>query len=527
MPYSGPGDKSLPSNVKKLPKKKRSKWVKTWNSAYAACIKDGGSTDTCESKAFRIANGTIEENIMRDHVLFIKLADLVEGQPFDGLVAGTFVAMSGRKIEIPAEDLPEYLANTLGAIEATRTEGGEVVGLPIDIQNHDEDDAAGWIMDAELSDDVLRFTPKWTDVGVEALDKGIRRFFSATIDTIRKVVYGGTLTNWPATRDHETGFTLLRPIELAHLTQAAFAVDDESLDERTMRVRYAWWQAEPMREGSESYVVEVFDDFIVIERSDGYFRVPYTEDEGEIDFAGPAEWTKVRKAWIDLAKQTARRILSALMRREGTDENEDEVPPDELGDHPSQKPSEGDEQMSFNLDDLTAEQKAELVEKLAERLSLGEPASEDADPELGGPLQKLIEDRADKLVAVRVAAAERKSEIERLAKGLIEGTDEVPAGLPIVETDLVAFLEGLSDEQREVAAGIFDKVLANGIVDFSTRGHGRRIEGKTELPEDMQAELVKYLENGEENTVAEFFSINAPDLGPMSDYDLSKFEKEA
>ena len=41
------------------------------------------------------------------------------------------------------------------------------------------------------------------------------RFFSSTIDLGRMTILGGSLTNWPATRDVKSGRTLLRPIELS------------------------------------------------------------------------------------------------------------------------------------------------------------------------------------------------------------------------------------------------------------------------------------------------------------------------
>ena len=61
MPYSGPGDKSLPSNVKKMPTKKKKQWVAVWNNTYSSCIKDGGDTKTCETKAFKYANGVVKQ----------------------------------------------------------------------------------------------------------------------------------------------------------------------------------------------------------------------------------------------------------------------------------------------------------------------------------------------------------------------------------------------------------------------------------------------------------------------------------
>lgn len=51
MPYSGPDDKDLPSNVKKLSKKKRQQWVSTFNSTY---------TEKDESSAFAIANAAVK-----------------------------------------------------------------------------------------------------------------------------------------------------------------------------------------------------------------------------------------------------------------------------------------------------------------------------------------------------------------------------------------------------------------------------------------------------------------------------------
>lgn len=141
-------------------------------------------------------------------------ASVVDGRPFDGLAAGEFEDMYWRSVEIKAEDMPAYAANTLAGIEASRTESGELVGLPIDSRNHDKGDAAGWITGAYLESGLVRLKPNWTDLGVELIKSGRQRMFSATVDTVNKVILGGTLTNWPATRD-QAGKVLLRPIELS------------------------------------------------------------------------------------------------------------------------------------------------------------------------------------------------------------------------------------------------------------------------------------------------------------------------
>ena len=148
------------------------------------------------------------------NVLFIELQSaLSDGSAFDALVSGTYTDMMGREIEFKADGLQDFVSNTRLAIEATRTEGGEVVGLPIDARDHDKGDGAGWIIGIELSNGIVRVIPKWTDIGRDLISRGVRRFFSATVDMANKVILGGTLTNWPATRDKQ-GRIQLRPIEL-------------------------------------------------------------------------------------------------------------------------------------------------------------------------------------------------------------------------------------------------------------------------------------------------------------------------
>ena len=86
--------------------------------------------------------------------------------------------------------------------------------MPIDARNHDKGDGGGWIIDLYREGNVLRFVPQWNSLGRELVGQKILRFFSPTIDLVNKVILGGTLTNWPATRNKQ-GQVLLRPIELA------------------------------------------------------------------------------------------------------------------------------------------------------------------------------------------------------------------------------------------------------------------------------------------------------------------------
>src|SRR5579859_3372891 len=101
--------------------------------------------------------------------LFTQLSSdaLTAGRLFDGLAVGSFTDMRGRAVTFAPDELPTYLANTLAAIAATKSESGEVVGLPIDARDHENGDGSGWIVGAELEGDRIRLKPKWTELGVE------------------------------------------------------------------------------------------------------------------------------------------------------------------------------------------------------------------------------------------------------------------------------------------------------------------------------------------------------------------------
>ncbi len=218
MPYSGIDDEKLPDAVKKLDDKLRGAWVKSWNATFSNCEKQKG--EDCESRAFAIANSVVKRMAGGDDEMSFLQPDelsadsLTDGREFDGLACGEFTDMHGRNVKFAQAELGDYLSNTLAAIEATRGESGELAGLPIDARGHEKGDGAGWIVGARVDGEKVRLMPRWTEIGRELIGKGIRRFFSATVDTVNKVILGGTLTNWPATRD-KSGRVLLRPVELS------------------------------------------------------------------------------------------------------------------------------------------------------------------------------------------------------------------------------------------------------------------------------------------------------------------------
>jgi hypothetical protein len=162
---------------------------------------------------------------MRD-LQFVDLS-LMDGEVkvFDGLASGEFIDMLGRETIVKPEELPVYVANTKAALESTRDASGQIVGFPIDQMNHEFGMASGWIVDVNMADgrNVVEFTPRWNQWGKEKIGADELRFFSATFDIEKKVIMGGSLTNWPASRTPEHQI-LLRPVQLStQLTAIASA----------------------------------------------------------------------------------------------------------------------------------------------------------------------------------------------------------------------------------------------------------------------------------------------------------------
>ena len=148
--------------------------------------------------------------------IFVDLSLMGESPHFDGMAAGTFVDMYGRKSVFEPAELGTYVANTKRALESTKDGAGQIVGFPIDAMNHDNKQAAGWITDVNLAfgRDIIEFSARWNDMGKDLIGRDVMRYFSPSIDISNKVILGGSLTNWPATRtaDHQL---LLKPVELS------------------------------------------------------------------------------------------------------------------------------------------------------------------------------------------------------------------------------------------------------------------------------------------------------------------------
>lgn len=168
-----------------------------------------------EWKAVKHTESYVE---MRQDFSFTELTELA-AKAIDGLAANDddpYISMHGEEVYIKSGDLAAYIENTQAIIESTKTESGEIVGLPIDLESHNHKGGAGWIVGLELDNarKVVRFLVNWTEKGVELIKGNLSRFFSPSVDTENKIILGGSLTNWPASRNAK-GQILLRPVELS------------------------------------------------------------------------------------------------------------------------------------------------------------------------------------------------------------------------------------------------------------------------------------------------------------------------
>ncbi len=255
------------------------------------------------------------------NIFLTELAEdaLSDGKAFDAVAFGIFKDMLGREIELSPDDADEYIANTQAAIDATTTEGGELVGLPIDEKEHNKGDAAGWIIGIKKAGDLIQVIPKWTEVGREVISKGIRRFFSGTIDIKRKVILGGTLTNWPATRN-EKGHIMLRPIELS-TGLFSFgedeAISEQNKDENTTLLE-SIQEERSMAEELETQEKEIIEETPAPEATEE-FPADYAELLNKFREVSQKSPQEVVKLLTEMSEQRAQERVAKLLEENQRD----------------------------------------------------------------------------------------------------------------------------------------------------------------------------------------------------------------
>jgi hypothetical protein len=451
-------------------------------------------------------------------------------KPFDGMAVGEFTDMYGRRAKFKREEMPEYVANTKAILASTVDSSGEVVGLPIDTMNHDHREAAGWLVDVELgeSKDVILFTPRWNDMGMGMITGDIARFFSPTVNLENKSIEGGSLTNWPATRDEKTGKILLRPIELS---RQMYELTDESLPDRIQRIARAFRQTfRDSYDAEYSWPVDVFEGYVICEMGEKLYRVEFKETDEGLEFAEFEKWVEVRRSYVEAAMRQFKKFVSGLFKPESDVSNGG-------GDAPDQTET-GVIEM-----ELTQEQ---LTEMIGKTVSAAMAAQAPRDPkaadlstllDLDGLSEEAKKQRKDELKN-QLAAIRKQAELEYrgemlrlefenrmtdLSQQLVSGSDKTPRGLRVPAEELKAHLTRLDPEEAKWWAELLTNTAEKGFVEYAERGHARVLQGSQALPDSIKANLRSWL-SVSGNTVEDFFKLNAVELGSMADYNLAEFQ---
>ena len=419
----------------------------------------------------------------------------------DGMAAGEFMDNMGRVAAFKAIDLPLYVANTKKALAATVDGNGVLVGVPIDSAGHRSELAAGWIKDVELDAQrqIITFSVEWNELGVESITSNTLRYFSPEVDLRAKVIMGGALTNWPATRNKENEI-LLKPVTLS---LSMFSLGGESLDAKVNSVCNAFYEAYAEYDYN-NYPVEVFDTYLICHMEDGYWQAPYSVDENDkVSFIEMAAWKPVKKDWAERALEFFKKVLSGFSNQRASEEQ-------------NQNP----EDVMFELDKLPPEQRTALLSQARDVLTAElSSASSSAAPELA----KLIQTRIDNGVNSALAMEQRKQHVAQFSARAVSGTKELPQGLPVAQDKIEAIMLALPEDQQKNFEDVITGILEKGLVPFAELGHEKPQKGNREIPAEVKLSLNNWL--GSKKTVEEFFAV-CPELGDMSEYDLAAYQKK-
>jgi hypothetical protein len=457
---------------------------------------------------------------------------------FDGMAAGEFFDMYGRKTIFKKEELALYVKNTKAVLASTKDENGEIVGLPIDAMNHDHREASGWVVDVELSGSgsVIEFTPRWNDMGMGMIENDIARFFSPTVDIGKKVIMGGSLTNWPATRDNQSGKILLRPIELS---TSMYELTDESLFDRAQRIARAFRDTfRDSYEAGYAWPVDVFEGYVICEMGEKLYKVEFSEKAGTFEFTEFSEWIEVKRAYVEAAMKQFKNWNFGLFEIETVRNG---------GVNAADQNNSSEETMPIKLADLSTEDRDELVKQVAAALGKGgtdntqnaQPVTpqallemfnlQGASDEVKAAMRQTILDQYDLIqkqaqaeAAQLIANVRREANVTDLTAKLTGGDNKTPFGLQVKSDELKAWFLSLDPKQAEFATAMLTGVVERGVIDYREHGHGKVQQGTQPLPKEMAGLLKMWLEANQ--PIEEFFRVNADVLGAMSDYNLAEYQ---
>jgi hypothetical protein len=393
--------------------------------------------------------------------LFVEFA---EGQPVEILRVGEFIDARGKPVVITPEDLDAFVAS----FEA----GERGQELPIDVV-HERREAVGWLKSLSVVGETLVGVPDWNKLGRELVGEKIYRYLSATVDLAKRMIWSVSLVNFPAVKG-------LQPIELAE------GVYGLAPDGRRMVAISAYLQAR---------IHQLFTDV-----ADNLAAAGVVTTEERIEWSGAIG--DALEALAGGLGEAGERLVPApeFWLSEGGDLSISDV--------------------AVSLDEQQIEQEVNMTTE-AELQELRDQIRSEMEAEMAQEAQTVADLREQVQVEVQ---AELTEKFER-RQGLVEFAQSIcgseGVALSAKVDDVVAFLDGLDDDQVEAA-----KVLLKAkVVDLGEIGSSREgAETKKQLPALLGDSLDLWIESGQ--SIEEFFKLNQVELGEQGGYDLSQFSEQ-
>lgn len=296
MPYSYPDD--IPSYMEKLPAEAQKACVSAYNSTYERTEDEDKSRMACwgavknlyeqdaEGKWIRKKKeGTMTDS--KDKTKFRYVTDgILLGEAAVGeiqvLKTGTFHHPSFGKFTVTEETLAAMVENFSGelVVDYEHLSAGKV-------DKPEQGKAAGWIKALIQKVDKLFAKVEWTEEAAEAIRKKEFRYISPEFDfkckdetgkDIGPALISSALTNRPFLEG-------MQPVVLSESVSSMLCVE-ESMYDVTDVVRRAY-QAEFGSRGTgdvDSYVTDIFDDYVIVEHGGDLFKLPYIKDESGVTF---------------------------------------------------------------------------------------------------------------------------------------------------------------------------------------------------------------------------------------------------
>lgn len=324
MPYSGPSDKSLPSNVKKLGEKQRRQWLNVFNSSLKRCNAKGGKG--CEAAAFKVANGVLKKS-----ATFVALLGGEEplGRPFIEFAAaeppetinifpipGTYKHPVWGDFEVTEEGNKEFVDNFNAHVYQEH--------VALDAEHETKvSGAVGYLTSLSLNDDgSIEAAVDWTGRGIKLIEDDRFAYISpewfeqwtdpASGDEYQNVLIGGALTTRPFFKDMRSLvasagrlYDMEEP-DGERTPVIRSSVEGVSYEDLRVMILSAARHEFPGVVGTGDYagwVADLYDDHVIIEASNKYWHLDYAYDGGAITFSDQPKEVRRVTGWEDAPHQ--------------------------------------------------------------------------------------------------------------------------------------------------------------------------------------------------------------------------------